>query len=152
MHNSQTESQIVIFRVSEDRYALPTETAREVITYVRPRRLPGSRAWVEGVINLRGEIIPVCDLSLALGLEVSEDRGQIVICDTATDSVGLIVDEVLAVTTIDLTEVSEPASMSHPAMSGVIELDGSLVMLLSLDAAVSGWALNASDSQELDAA
>jgi chemotaxis signal transduction protein len=61
------------------------------------------------------------------------------------------VDEVLAVTTIELDEVVAPASMSHPAMSGVIELDGALVMLLSLDEAVSGWAIEAREAYDSDA-
>jgi chemotaxis signal transduction protein len=103
------------------------------------------------VINLRGEIIPVCDLSLALGLTASVDRAQIVICDTATDSVGFVVDEVLAVTTIEMDDLVAPASMSHPAMSGVIELDGALVMLLSLDDAVGGWVSDVREAHDSDA-
>lgn len=143
MSNAARERQIVVFRVSDDRYALPTATAREVIYYTQPRRLPGASPWIQGVINLRGEIIPVCDLAGALGLGGGDAHGQIVICDAASGSVGLVVDEVLAVTTIDLDEVSQPASLAHEGMEGVIELDGRLVMLLALEAVVAGLALDA---------
>lgn len=138
MNNAATDTQIVIFRVGSEQYALPTASAREVINYEPPRRLPGSEAWVLGVINLRGEIIPVCDLTSALGLPTSGTPGKTIICDSGSGSVGLVVDEVIAVTSITAEDVTRPQNLSHPALAGVINRDGTLIVLLDLDMAIAG--------------
>jgi len=96
--------QIVTFRIGRERFALPTGSAREVILYEVPRRLPGSQKWVDGVINLRGEIIPVCDLLVALGIDGVTTREQIIVCDAPDGSLGLIVEEVTSVIRVKADE------------------------------------------------
>jgi purine-binding chemotaxis protein CheW len=130
--------QAVVFRIARERYALPTSTAREVIAYEQPRRLPGAEAWVEGVLNLRGEIVPICDLMVALGLGSVQQREQIVVCDTASGSVGIIVEEVSSVVALAAGSMSQPETLRHPALAGLVQLAGELVVLLDLDAALGG--------------
>lgn len=148
-----TDMQIVVFRVGVEQYALPTTAAREVINYEMPRRLPGADPWVEGVINLRGEIIPVCNLMRALGTAADcEDavsaHSKTIICDSEAGSVGLVVDEVTAVLTITPNELDRPSSMSHPALVGVIRLDDTLVVLLELEHVLSGESLTSRPAVE----
>src|SRR4051812_49893647 len=60
--------QLVIFSLHGEQYALPITTVQEIIRHTEPRSLASSTPWIKGVINLRGKIIPVCDLAGRLGL------------------------------------------------------------------------------------
>ncbi|MBC7643866.1 MAG: purine-binding chemotaxis protein CheW [Thermoleophilia bacterium] len=135
------DMQIVTFRIGRERFALPTGSAREVILYELPRRLPGSNKWVDGVINLRGEIIPVCDLLLALGIDGVTKREQIIVCDAPGGSLGLIVEEVTSVIRVTADEIKHPAALDHPALAGLVELGNDLVVLLDIDAALGEYPL-----------
>jgi purine-binding chemotaxis protein CheW len=134
---TQQDIQIVIFRIGRERYALPTTVAREVIGYEPPRRLPGAEPWVEGVLNLRGEIVPVCDLMCALGMEPIRERLQIVVCELRQGSVGLLVEEVSSVLAIPADTFDRPSSLRHPALAGLAQLENSLVVLLDLEVALA---------------
>jgi purine-binding chemotaxis protein CheW len=59
--------QAVVFSIGGDEYALPIGQVREVIAYTEPRSIASRVSWVRGVINLRGTILPVCDLAARLG-------------------------------------------------------------------------------------
>lgn len=135
---SETDTQVVVFRIGRERYALPTTTAREVIAYEQPRRLPGAQSWVEGVLNLRGEIVPICDIMVTLGMDRVEVREQIVVCELATGTIGIVVEEVTTVIALRPDTLSRPATLQHPALAGLIKMDDELVVLLDLDAAIRG--------------
>jgi purine-binding chemotaxis protein CheW len=64
---------IMIFRLAEERYALPVSSVSEVVTGVEPVPVPGAPSRVAGVIQLRGEIMPVFNLVNVLGLTESRD-------------------------------------------------------------------------------
>jgi purine-binding chemotaxis protein CheW len=60
--------QLVIFSLAREEYALPITRVQEIIRYTQPRSVASSAPWIRGVINLRGKIVPVCDLAMRLGL------------------------------------------------------------------------------------
>lgn len=151
MESHANDKQLVVFRIGREQYALPTTSAREVINYDQPRRLPGADAWVLGVINVRGEIIPICDLSAALGLAVTPAATKIIICDVESGSVGLMVDEVTSVMTISEDEITHPKTLNHPALAGVVNLETGLVVLLDLDEAIGGARSSASSLTSIGA-
>lgn len=140
MDQRTTDIALVIFHLGDELYALPTAETREVVTYQRPRRLPGADPWVQGVINLRGEIIPVCDLAAALGLQQRCSNGRIVVCDSPRGGVGLSVDDVRAVMTIPRNEIEPIPSLDHPAMHGLFKLESELVVVLRADPIADGSA------------
>jgi purine-binding chemotaxis protein CheW len=131
---------IVVFHLGAELYALPTGEAREVVTYQQPRPLPGSEPWVQGVINLRGEIVPVCNLAAALGLQQDCANGRIVICDSSRGSVGLAVDDVQSVMGISAATIEPIPSLDHPAMNGLIKWNDELIVVLNVDPIVDGSA------------
>ena len=63
-----TAQQWVIFRVESGYYALPLERVVEVLRMVSVRPVPDGPAWLAGVINLRGRVLPIMDLRARLGL------------------------------------------------------------------------------------
>ena len=64
--------QLVIFSLGSEEYALPITRVQEIIRYTEPRIVASQTAWIRGVINLRGKIVPVCDLAERLGLRTSD--------------------------------------------------------------------------------
>jgi chemotaxis signal transduction protein len=56
--------QLVIFTLADEEYALPITRVQEIIRYTQPRSVASSTPWIRGVINLRGKIVPVCDLAM----------------------------------------------------------------------------------------
>jgi purine-binding chemotaxis protein CheW len=129
--------QLVAFTLGEEEYGVPITLVQEIIRHTPPRPIPGSSVHVEGVINLRGRIIPVIDLKRRFG--IASDLGtdtKIVIVELGETTVGIIVDEVREVITIS-TECTEPApsgvaSASAEYIDSVAKLDGRLLVILDL--------------------
>src|SRR5262245_16605128 len=97
--------QLVRFSVAGQDYALPIERVREVIRYVEPRSLGEPEPWLRGVIDLRGELLRVCDLAVRLGAGPGA-AGKIVVFDSPEGKAGLIVDEVDQVVAVDDAQLS----------------------------------------------
>src|SRR3954470_6039103 len=103
------QQQLVVFSLGTEEYGLPITQVQEIIRYVEPRTIPSAYASVRGVINLRGKIIPVCDLKQRLGLDDHAGaEAKIVIVEARTGAAGLIVDEVDEVVTIGDDQIEEP--------------------------------------------
>jgi purine-binding chemotaxis protein CheW len=100
------ELQIVNFTVDEVNYGVPVEQVREVRDMQAVTRVPGAPEYVEGVTNLRGQIITVIDLRKRLGLaEGNSSSEKIMIIDLEKSAVGVVVDTVTEVTTIKETDI-----------------------------------------------
>src|ERR687890_1778034 len=96
-----TSQQLVVFSLAAEEYALPIAAVHEIIRFTEPRSVASDAAWVRGVIGLRGKIIPIFDLAARVGLPAADSEpGKIVIVDTGTDQVGVMVDEVEEVLTV----------------------------------------------------
>ena len=129
--------QLVAFTLGEEEYGIPITRVQEIIRHTPPRPIPGSSMHVEGVINLRGRIIPVVDLKRRFGIhsDITSDT-KIVIVELGDTTVGVIVDEVREVITIS-TEITEAApagvaSASAEYIESVAKLEGRLLVILDL--------------------
>lgn len=102
-----TSVQHLTFRVREAGYALPIELVREIIEYAEITRVPMMPAYIHGVLNLRGNVVPVLDLAARFVMELTEagKRTCIVIIalplEDGVQRIGLVVDAVDAVLDID---------------------------------------------------
>jgi purine-binding chemotaxis protein CheW len=96
-------------------------------------------AWIRGVINLRGKIVPVCDLAerLGLGLERS-DIAKIVIVETETGTAGVIVDDVEEVLTVDDGQLEDVPTANTAYVDAIAKLDDRLAILLNPDGLLAG--------------
>jgi purine-binding chemotaxis protein CheW len=98
---SNGELQIVNFTVDDVNYGVPVDQVREVRDMQAVTRVPGAPEYVEGVTNLRGQIITVIDLRKRLGLADGNSTSEkIMIIDIEKSAVGVVVDTVTEVTTI----------------------------------------------------
>ena len=123
--------QFVVFRLGGEEYALPIAQIQEVIRYTRPRSVASSDAWVIGVISLRGKIVPVVDLAGRLGVSAtSDEESKIVIVETADQTVGMIVDAVDEVISIEEDQLDTGTIVDREIVSGIAKVDDRLVVTL----------------------
>lgn len=131
--------QFVGFQVGEELYGIGIHSVQEIDRMHSITRLPKALPFIEGVINLRGRIIPVIDMAKRFGLPPVKvgRRTRIIIIGIAGQSIGLIVEQVTEV--IQLEEGSvEPAppmafAVDQRYVEGVGQISGGLIILLNLD-------------------
>jgi purine-binding chemotaxis protein CheW len=136
---SEQHRQLVMFSLHGEHYALPIGTVREIIRYTPPRVTAAARGLIQGLINLRGKVLPVVDLSSRLGqvLEVT-DSTRILVTEVANGVVGLIVDVVDGVVEVAADRVEPiPGADADDALGDEIAaIDDKLVMLIDPDRAL----------------
>lgn len=140
---SRQEIQLACFRIGAEFYALDILRIREVI---RPQKLtpvPKAPEFVEGVINLRGVVIPVVDLRKRFGSKIDGDgkKVRIIICVLAGKILGLVVDEVAEVRNYSRQEI-QPAPQflrgrGAEFFLGVCRRGDDLVMIVDLEKILS---------------
>jgi purine-binding chemotaxis protein CheW len=134
--------QVVVFTLSGDEYALPIDQVQEVIAYTPPRSIASRIDWVRGVINLRGAILPVCDLAARLGRRAGAgDAARIIVVQTADGPAGLVVGSVREVLTVAAEQLDRVKVTDDPAVTAIAKLGERLVVLLDARAALAGAGL-----------
>jgi len=137
------ETQVVIFDLASEFYGVDIDDVREIIRMQTITRVPGAPSFVEGVINLRGKVVPVVDLRKRLRLTVGEQTkdSRIVVVDVASRNVGVIVDAVTEVLRIPLSSVEPESSMitgtDSDYLRGIAKLEAKLIILLDLNKVLS---------------
>ena len=125
--------QLVVFTLAGEQYALPIRQVHEIIRYKQPRSVASTEHSVRGVISLRGRIVPVYDL--AARLDVSSEPGEqskIVIVDSGSRIVGVIVDAVEEVLTVADGQLEQPPAGTDSALiDAIAKLGDRLVVLLA---------------------
>lgn len=131
--------QLVTFSIDEEEFGVNILKVQEIIRIMEITRVPRSPEFVEGVINLRGRVIPIVDLRRRFGLAaIAHDKDtRIIIIELNSLVVGFIVDAVSEVLRIpaDTVEPTPPvaAGVDSEYISGVGKLQDRLLILLDLD-------------------
>jgi purine-binding chemotaxis protein CheW len=127
-----TSQQLVVFSLGAEEYALPIGAVHEIIRFTEPRAVASDAEWIRGVIGLRGKIIPIFDLAARMGLvNLSAAPGKIVIVETGTDQVGVIVDDVDEVITVTSDMLEDVPTASRDTIDSIAKVDDRLVILLN---------------------
>lgn len=130
--------QLVTFKLGKEEYSLDILSVQEIIRHMEITRVPNAPVFVEGVINLRGRVIPVLDLRKRFGLGAEEMTAQarIIVVDIGSKTVGFRVDSVSEVLRLDADKVEPPptltASIGSEYIKGVGKLDERLIILLDV--------------------
>jgi purine-binding chemotaxis protein CheW len=139
--------QYLTFSVSGEAYAIPISAIKEIIEYRQPTDVPMMPAYVRGVINLRGRVVPVIDLAVRFGRgrgEVSK-RTCIVILEIAQDGqqqdISVVVDAVSAVVDIVDADIEPPpqfgAKLRADFISGMGKIAEKFVIILDVEHVLS---------------
>jgi purine-binding chemotaxis protein CheW len=134
-----SEEQMVVLDVGDESYGIPVQRVREIIRVPPITRVPNGPAFLEGVINLRGQVIPVMDLRKHLGIPFGDEtrRSRVVVSELGRHTVGLMVDGVSQVVMVATTEIEPPPALVAGAadgqVCGVARLGDRLVLFLDPD-------------------
>ncbi len=134
--------QLVSFHLGGEEYALEILRVQEIIRMMDLTRVPNSPDFVEGVINLRGKVIPVIGLRKRFGLGAKEydKQTRIVVVEVAGNVVGFVVDAVNEVLRISSDTVEPPprlTKLDREMISGVGKLENRLLLLLDVEKLLS---------------
>ncbi len=131
---------VVVFTLGGERYALPIARVQEVIRHAHPRPVGSSVRFVAGVIELRGRVVPVCDVAARVGARASRSEQQkIVIVDLPGGQAGVLVDAVDEVVTVPEDRLAAvPPEVVSPWLDAIARLGDELVMVLDPDRLLEG--------------
>src|SRR5690606_2224751 len=98
-----THRELLLFRLDAEEYGVDILRVQEIRSYEAPTRMAGAPAQVKGIINLRGDIVPVVDLRVRFGYEAKEytETTVVVVLKVGALLVGLVVDSVTDVVKLD---------------------------------------------------
>jgi len=126
-----TSQQLVVFSLGSEEYALPIGAVHEIIRFTEPRTVASDDTWIRGVIGLRGKIIPIFDLAARMALEGGSEPGKIVIVETGTGQVGVMVDEVEEVLTVSSDQLEDVPTANRESIEAIAKIEDRLVILLN---------------------
>lgn len=131
--------QLVVFALGEEEYALPITQVQEIIRYSTPRAIASEHDWMRGVISLRGRIVPVCELSRRLGVagDVASEA-KIVIVETSGGIVGVVVDSVREVLTVETGQLETVPGAGPDFIDAVAKVGDRLLILLNSEGLFAG--------------
>ncbi len=135
---STTENQLILFSLGKGYYAIPIENVFEIKKIQEITVVPKSPKYIEGVINLRGNVVPIINLRKRFGMELVEfsKKNKIIIVEVGKRQFGLIVDAVAEVIVLnnDQVESTLPTSSGLKAefIKGIGKLVDKLIIILDI--------------------
>jgi purine-binding chemotaxis protein CheW len=135
------ESQLVTFLLKDEEFGFDIMTVQEIIRLPKMAKVPRTPAYVDGIANLRGVVLPVIDMRTRFGMERAEetDRTRVLVVDIDGVKTGLRVDRVKQVARVLRSQIeAPPASIrgtSSDYLEGIVKLDNGQRIVMALNAA-----------------
>lgn len=137
---SKETYQYIVIRLGDEQYGIDIRFVDNILRMTHITRVPKVPAYLKGIINLRGEVVPVMSLRLKMGLEADEVTKvtRIIILKLEQDgNVGIIVDEVKEVVTLFADQIEKASYDSTDGkpnfINGIGKHNGGLISLLDLN-------------------
>ncbi|MCA9773516.1 MAG: chemotaxis protein CheW [Myxococcales bacterium] len=141
--------QLITFDLDGEEYAVEILKVKEIVMMTKITRMPDCPDFIQGVVNLRGAVIPIIDMRKRFHLPKLDttDATRIIIVDLARETIGMIVDRVNKVTKLPKNALNPPppifSGISSEYISGIGNLEDRMLILLDLEKAF--------DAKEIDA-
>ncbi len=138
--SSSTARELIAFRIGDQEFCVDIMSVREIRGWTPATPLPRSPAYMKGVINLRGAVLPIVDLAARFGLPTTEPtaRHVIMVAHVGGRMVGLLVDAVSDIVQMDGATLQATPDMASDEVKafvkGLFALDGRMISLVEL-----GW-------------
>ncbi len=138
-------AQYIVIRLGDEKYGIDIRYVDNILRIQQITRVPKVAAYFKGVINLRGEVVPVMSVRVKMGLEAVEDTKDtriIILKAEGIEKIGIIVDEVKEVVTLESTQVDRVAYDSKEEKSAFVTAvgkcsDDDLISLLDIHAVLA---------------
>lgn len=134
------DSELIAFRISDQEFCVNVMSVREIRGWTQATTLPNTPAYMMGVINLRGAVLPIVDLSARLGMKKSEPtaRHVIIVAQVSTRVIGLLVEavsDIITVTQDNIQPVPEVSSdLERQYARGILAIDKRMICMIELGA------------------
>jgi purine-binding chemotaxis protein CheW len=138
----KNEIKLVVFRLGDEEFGAPISQVHEILRLVEITRVPRAPRFIEGIINLRGRIIPILDLRRRFDLPMKQsDKQRIMEVEVDGQILGMIVDEVTEVVRIPVDAIEPPppmiADIAGEYLAGIGKLPGRILVMLNFDKILS---------------
>lgn len=128
---------VAIAIIGKEEFGIDIARIVEILKRQEVSQLPNLPDFLSGVINLRGEIIPVVDLRKRFGVKDTDGKGRIVVIRFGREKIGLFVDDIKEIINLDPFEISSPPSifkgLKTEYMTGIGRKGDRIIVLLNLD-------------------
>lgn len=135
-------TQYIVIKIGEEQYGIDIRYIDNIVRMQSITRVPHVQSYFSGVINIRGEVVPVMSLRIKMGLEADEytNKTRIIIVKLENNApIGLIVDEVKEVVTLDersIDEVIRDSKVDDTFINGIGKNGDTLISLLDLNTVI----------------
>ena len=135
---TEDQSQWVTFQMDQERYGINVLQVQEIIRMTDITPVPGAPHYILGVINLRGNVVPIVNTSSRFNLPTVDDSAdtRIILVDLDRQLIGIVVDSVAEVVTLESGEIEKAPSLDKAEwvqfIHGVARTEGDLLILLDL--------------------
>lgn len=138
LESGTNELEIVEFLVGDNRFAINVIKVKEVIQPIAPTKVPHAHPYIEGIIELRGEVLPLIDLAKALGFGPSQNPAQdkYIVAQFNQQEVVFHVHNVTQIHRISWKQIEKPSQIYQGLESqiiGVVKLNGNMILLLDFE-------------------
>ncbi len=136
--------QVVSFQLGNEEYGVDISQVQEIIRMVEITHVPRAPRFMEGVINLRGQLIPIIDLRTRFGMpRINATKStRIIVTEIGSKRVGIVVDSVSEVLNIPIENVEEApemiAGVGTEYIQGVGKMNDRLIIMLDLTMVITG--------------
>ena len=141
--------QIVCFKIGGEEYGIEILKVQEILKLPKITKLPKSAEFIIGVIDLRGQVIPIIDLSTRFGISESQDSRNLraIVVDINGKKVGLAIDSVSHVVKVESKDIEPPPpivkGISGRYIVGIAKVENGFVVILDISQIFSHEELNA---------
>ena len=132
------KDRVLTFVLSKEKYCIEIDKVQEIIAKMRTTPVPKTPSFIEGVMNLRGNIIPVVDMRLKFDMHRTDEMvyAAIIIVKVRTSSIGFIVDSVEEVITLDSSKLAQSPDFGTDIdisfIKSMAQYNDEVIMLLDL--------------------
>ncbi|MFW5971996.1 MAG: chemotaxis protein CheW [Bacillota bacterium] len=151
----KNELQFIVFSLMGEKFGVDVKQIKQIIPTTEYTHIPNSPEFIRGVINLRGEIIPIVDLRRRLSLDEDEvdDDAKIIIVELQNNSIGMQVDSVSEMIRIYEDDISAPPKIvkgiNSQYLKGVGKVNDKLLILIDLNKILTNQEVEELDKLEI---
>ncbi|NLL51530.1 MAG: purine-binding chemotaxis protein CheW [Peptococcaceae bacterium] len=122
--------QTVIFTLGNEEYGLPVQSVQEITLLENIHPIPQAPTYIQGLINIRGQALPIVDLHRKFDLQNIASNSLVIIVEINDNLIGLAVDEVKEIRTFEKIE-PRPYLVTVPFINGIINLEDRMIIMLN---------------------
>ncbi|KXZ40191.1 purine-binding chemotaxis protein CheW [Alkalithermobacter thermoalcaliphilus JW-YL-7 = DSM 7308] len=136
------EKKYVIFKLNKEEYGVDIMTVKEVSEFKEATKVPNTPSFVEGIINIRGDVTPIINLKKRFNLKENENEAsRIIVVNIKDKLVGFLVDDASQVVSIDENSIDPPpeivSGVDKKYIQGIGKLGDKMIIILDLEKVLS---------------